>query len=362
MPDIEVEVSLDDPPPSVQAPPKSGPDQIGRLSAKAEADLAEALASGAYEPPPDDRPTTETPGEPEPESVEVSPESVEVDEGPEVVAGEARDEDDPFAEPEGEGAFGEPESVEAVEDLDATQEMMAALDVGAEDEPVEADEDELEEVDDAEVQSDPRGSAAARGPAAPYASSVRLSGPERGSTATPPTPPARGSRDEALDLRTNKRRARPWWEELFDDDFLRATPRPTDAQVAAEASFIEGRLGLAKGALILDLACGHGRHAIELTRRGYQVVGFDLSLAMLAYAADEAEVARQKVNFLHGDMREMPFEDKFDGIYCWGTSFGFFEEEKNFALLQRVHRALRPGGVFLLETINRDFITARQPS
>ncbi|HEU4537912.1 MAG TPA: methyltransferase domain-containing protein, partial [Polyangiaceae bacterium] len=248
----------------------------------------------------------------------------------------------------------EPDALE--DDLDATHEM-SAVDLGAEDDAEEADEDELEEVDEAEVQSDPRGGRAREAPA-PYASSVRLSDSRRN---TPPTPPARSAREEALDPRT-KRRARPWWEELFDDDFLRAAQRPTDGQVATEVSFIEARLGLAKGATILDLACGHGRHAIELTRRGYQVVGFDLSLAMLAHAADEAEVARQKVNFLHGDMRELPFEDKFDGVYCWGTSFGFFEEEKNLALLQKVYRALRPGGVFLLETINRDFVAARQPS
>ena len=35
---------------------------------------------------------------------------------------------------------------------------------------------------------------------------------------------------------------------------------------------------------VLDLACGTGRHAVELAARGYQVVGFDLSLAMLARA------------------------------------------------------------------------------
>ncbi len=365
-PDIEVEVSVEDgPPTSEQAPPESEPEPIGTLSLDAEPDLAEAFRASS----PELLAAAPAPAA----ALGAGPPSVEV-EGPEVEASEADEADEADAEafdtarrelerrkaavtPYGEPESVEAEAVEAVEeDLDATQEM-AALDLGAEDDAEEADEDELEEVDEAEVQSDPR--ARAREAPAPYASSVRLAGPQRG--VTPPTPPARAGREEALDLRT-KRRARPWWEELFDDDFLRATPRPTDAQIAAEASFIEGRLGLAKGALMLDLACGHGRHAIELTRRGYQVVGFDLSLAMLARAADEAEVARQKVNFLHGDMREMPFEDKFDGVYCWGTSFGFFEEEKNQALLQRVYRALRPGGVFLLETINRDFVAARQPS
>ena len=61
----------------------------------------------------------------------------------------------------------------------------------------------------------------------------------------------------------------------------------SDAQIAKEVDFIEESLAVAKGAMLLDLACGTGRHAIELTRRGYKVVGFDLSLPMLAKAAEE---------------------------------------------------------------------------
>jgi SAM-dependent methyltransferase len=137
----------------------------------------------------------------------------------------------------------------------------------------------------------------------------------------------------------------------------------TDAQIGAEATFIEESLGVVReGGVILDLACGTGLHAIELTRRGYQVVGFDLSLAMLARAADEAMDRNQKLNFVQGDMREMTFEETFDGIYCWNTSFGFFEEEKNAQVIQRVHKALKPGGVFLLDVANRDYVSRQAPS
>ena len=83
--------------------------------------------------------------------------------------------------------------------------------------------------------------------------------------------------------------------------------------------------------MILDLACGTGQHAVELASRGYSVVGYDLSVAMLARAADEAQDRSQKLNFLQGDMREMAFEEMFDGVYCWSTSFGYFDDEKNSA-------------------------------
>jgi SAM-dependent methyltransferase len=91
-------------------------------------------------------------------------------------------------------------------------------------------------------------------------------------------------------------------------------------------------------------------------------VGYDLSLTMLAMAADEAQERGQKINFLQGDMREMAFEEMFDGIFSWSTSFGFFDEETNATIIQRIHRALRKGGMFLLDLVNRDHICARLPT
>lgn len=159
-----------------------------------------------------------------------------------------------------------------------------------------------------------------------------------------------------------RRRARPWWEELFNDDFIRTMPKFTEAQVAAEVDFIEDSLGVARGGSLLDLGCGTGRQAVELSRRGYSVVGFDLSISMLARAGEEAQEQNQKINFVQGDMREMTFEDAFDGIYCWGSSFGYFEEEKNVHVINRIHKALRQGGQFLLDVVSRDFVIKQAPS
>ncbi len=164
------------------------------------------------------------------------------------------------------------------------------------------------------------------------------------------------------DAVVNRKRARPWWEELFNDDFIRASERVTDGQIAREVDFIEDSLAVVAGATVLDMACGTGRHAIDFVRRGYQVVGFDLSLAMLARAADEAEERGLTLNFVQGDMREMTFEETFDGIYCWNTSFGYFEEEKNAQVIAKVHRALKKGGQFLLDVVNRDWVMRQSPS
>jgi SAM-dependent methyltransferase len=180
--------------------------------------------------------------------------------------------------------------------------------------------------------------------------------PPHGSPLAPPP------MNESSAAAAARKRARPWWEELFGDDFIRTMAKITDGQIYEECDFIEDSLGVAKGAMVLDLGCGTGRHAIELSRRGYQVVGYDLSLPMLARAADEAQERDQKLNFLQGDMRDMTFDDTFDGIYSWNTSFGFFEEEKNAQVITKVHKALRMGGQFLLDVINRDFLIRQAPS
>lgn len=187
----------------------------------------------------------------------------------------------------------------------------------------------------------------------------------------PPEPPRRSKpkadEEEARPApkpptHSEKPKRRAWWEELFNEDFSRAIVRLSGSQVDQDVNFIEESLGVAPGAVVLDLGCGCGDHAVELASRGYGVVGYDLSLHQLALAQETAQEREQKINFLQGDMREMAFEEVFDGVYCWNTTFGYFEEDKNVAVLDRIFHALKPGGALLLDVINRDFATADQPS
>ncbi len=189
---------------------------------------------------------------------------------------------------------------------------------------------------------------------------VGASGTEKAPTAPAENPSAQPAATP-LDL-PKQRLRKPWWEELFGEDFSRAQARLSEHQVQQEVTFIEESLGVGEGGIILDLGCGAGYHATELASRGYGVVGYDLSLYQLALATDVAHDAGQKLNLLQGDMREMAFEEMFDGIYCWNTSFGYFEEDKNVLVAQRVLAALKSGGTFLVDVINRDFATGVQPS
>lgn len=171
-----------------------------------------------------------------------------------------------------------------------------------------------------------------------------------------PTPPKKKS------PRAPTRKRRPWWEEVFSEDFSRATHHVSTRHIKREADFIDHSLGVAQGAVLLDLACGTGQHSIELASRGYSVVGYDLSVYQLAVAGEAAQERELKINFLQGDMREMAFQEMFDGIFCWNTSFGYFEEDKNIAVAERIFQALRPGGMFLIDVVNRDHVMQHQPS
>jgi len=108
---------------------------------------------------------------------------------------------------------------------------------------------------------------------------------------------------------------------------------------------------------VLDLCCGPGRYSVELAKRGFAVVGIDISVAYIELARRLAEHEGVQVEFAVGDMREIPFRERFDLAINVGTSFGFFEDESDdLKVLAGVARSLEPDGVFVLEMGNRDFL------
>ncbi len=158
-----------------------------------------------------------------------------------------------------------------------------------------------------------------------------------------------------------RKKKRPWFEDFFNDDYLLTLPFETPTVTVAEAEFIEAQLGLPVESRLLDLACGYGRHAVELAKKGYNLVGLDNSLPMLLKAAEMGEQHGVEVNFMHGDMKEMAFEGGFQGVYCFNTSFGYFEDDMNKKVLGKVFKALDSGGRFLLQVVNRDFLLTDLP-
>jgi len=117
----------------------------------------------------------------------------------------------------------------------------------------------------------------------------------------------------------------------------------------AWVDLILDRWNLPEGALIMDMACGRGRHAKHFASAGMRVTGVDISETSIA----EARCAAGEAEFHVHDMRE-PFADgHFDGICCLFTSLGYFEElEDDRRVFASVVRALKPGGRFVLDFMN----------
>lgn len=157
-------------------------------------------------------------------------------------------------------------------------------------------------------------------------------------------------------------KSRPWFVDLFDEDYLRTLPFLTPQATQAEAEFVINCMNLAPGAQVLDLGCGYGRHAMELAARGFHVVGLDLSTPLLVRGGEEANRRGLTINFVRGDMRELEFENQFDATYCLFSTFGYFDDETNKKTLQNVAKALKPGGKVLVEILNRDYVIADLPT
>jgi len=148
-----------------------------------------------------------------------------------------------------------------------------------------------------------------------------------------------------------------WPVAFFDDDYLRIyRPTLTAERTGAEVDFIVSALALPEGAELLDLACGYGRHAVAMARRGFRVTGLDFNPHYLEIAREEARAAGVEARFVTGDMRELGFDGGFDGIYSFFTSFGYFSDAENERVIAGVARALRPRGRFLIDMVNRDWL------
>jgi len=109
------------------------------------------------------------------------------------------------------------------------------------------------------------------------------------------------------------------------------------------------------GERILDLACGSGRHSIELARRGFSVVGADISAELIEIANRDAAAAPElEVSFVEGDLRELSFEAEFDIVLNLNDgAIGYLEtDEENRRTFEVISRALRPGGRNLVQLPN----------
>ena len=152
-----------------------------------------------------------------------------------------------------------------------------------------------------------------------------------------------------------------WWRRIFNSVYLK-----TDADVVDdknitkyEIDMFSGILDISENDVILDIACGQGRHCLELARRGCKnVYGIDRSHYLINKAKQTCLTEKLRVNFKEGDARKLPYPtDTFDKILILGNSFGYFESmDDDLKILKEIFRVLKPFGKFLIDVADGQYL------
>ena len=160
-----------------------------------------------------------------------------------------------------------------------------------------------------------------------------------------------------------------WYEELFENYGVQYDHEVFTQGTVGECDFIEKEIDFNTDIKILDIGCGTGRHTIELVKRGYDVVGIDLSDSLLKRAQKKAAEQNLQIQFERHDARALPFRNQFDlaMMLCEGAFPLMETDEMNYQILQNAATALKPKGKLIFTTLNglfplfhsvKDFLTS----
>ncbi|MBB5081181.1 SAM-dependent methyltransferase [Nonomuraea endophytica] len=116
-----------------------------------------------------------------------------------------------------------------------------------------------------------------------------------------------------------------------------------------EVGFVVRAAGLRPGSRVLDVACGSGRHALELARRGCLVTGLDVSAEAVAYARVAAGAEGLDLDLRRGDMRALPADVVAEAAICMGNAFGYLDHDATREFLSGLAALVVPGGALVLD-------------
>ena len=142
-----------------------------------------------------------------------------------------------------------------------------------------------------------------------------------------------------------------WFSQWFDTSFYHSLYANRNEEEARKfVNELLSELNPPPSSRMLDLGCGNGRHARQLASKGYRVLGMDLAGSSIQEAK---RYEHDHLYFLRHDMRRPFGVSRFDYIFNFFTSFGYFRTEKeNDDVIFNIHEALKPGGYLLMDYMN----------
>jgi SAM-dependent methyltransferase len=152
-----------------------------------------------------------------------------------------------------------------------------------------------------------------------------------------------------------------WFKDWFNtQQYLDLYKHRDDTDAKKIITLLFKNINLSKGSHCLDLACGNGRHSILFAKKGYNVTGIDLSPYLINQAKQRLKKntgITENLNFIIKDMRKIGYKNKFDLIVNLFSSFGYFESDReNFKVIKGISDALKPGGYFLFDFLNKEHL------
>lgn len=148
-----------------------------------------------------------------------------------------------------------------------------------------------------------------------------------------------------------------WTVSYFDDTYRRLfLDTVTEARTHAQVQGILHAVPLLPGSAVLDVACGLGRHSIEFARLGFQVTGIDMNPDYVAACRARCLALGVPAQFLVADARSMQLSLHVDLVLSLWSSFGYYGEAGDGAILNRMAAHMNKRGRLFLDVENADYV------
>jgi SAM-dependent methyltransferase len=151
-----------------------------------------------------------------------------------------------------------------------------------------------------------------------------------------------------------------WYKKIWGMDILGMS---WVEQTKSQVDFLWDILQLDGTQRVLDLACGFGRHSLELASRGCKVVGVDITPAYCAEAQKQAQEKGIKAEFICADLRDLRFRDEFDVVLNLADgAIGYLEDDaENLKIFDLISSSLKPGGIHVMDLCNGGYAAKHFP-